>query len=72
MVWKSYRNKYGPLFFGRRIEQAVGRFHALYAKVNTKEEYRDQIDAFDYMPHEEAPATSFEQERMKAIEKKST
>lgn len=71
MVWRSFYNKYGSLFFGRRIEQAVGRFHAFYATVNTKEEYRDQVDVFDYMLHEEAPETSFEQERIKAIEKKS-
>ena len=71
MLWRAYRKKYGPLFFGRRVEQAAGNMMAFYLRNNTSEQYRHLIDAFDYMPHEEAPATSFEQERMKAIEKKS-
>jgi len=29
------------------------------------------IDVYSFMPHEEAPVTSFEEERMKAIKKKS-
>ncbi|MFH7353082.1 hypothetical protein L1A70_14810 [Acinetobacter bereziniae] len=72
LIWKAYRAKYGSLFVGRRIEQAVGRFHSFYAIVNSKEEHRDKIDPFDFMPHEEGPPTTFEEERMKAIKKKST
>lgn len=71
MLWKAYYRKYGSLFLGRRIEQAVGRFHALYAIVNTKEEHRNQVNVFDFMPHEYEPSTSFEEERMQAIKKKS-
>lgn len=43
---------------------------AHYSRFKVKE--GTDIDAFDYMPHEEAPPTSFEEERMKAIKKKST
>ncbi|CEI54470.1 hypothetical protein [Acinetobacter bereziniae] len=50
----------------------MGRFHSFYAIVNSKEEHRDKIDPFDFMPHEEGPPTTFEEERMKAIKKKST
>jgi len=29
------------------------------------------VNALDFMPHEEVPETTFEEERMKAIKKKS-
>ena len=54
MLWRSYRKKYGSLFFGRRIEQAAGNMMAVYARNNTAEQYRHLIDAFNYMPHEES------------------
>jgi len=54
MLWRSYRKKYGSLFFGRRIEQAAGNMMAFYARNNTSEQYRHLIDAFNYMPHEES------------------
>jgi hypothetical protein len=69
MLWRSYRKKYGSLFFGRRLEQSFGNWMAHYSRFKVKE--GTDIDVFDFMPHEEAPSTSFEQERMKAIEKKS-
>ena len=47
----------------------MGNLYALY--VNGKVDPDKRVDARIFMPHEEAPATSFEQERMKAIEKKS-
>ncbi|MFW1755999.1 MULTISPECIES: hypothetical protein [Acinetobacter] len=52
MLWRSYRKKYGSLFFGRRIEQAFGNWIAHYTRFKVKE--GTSINAFDFMPHEES------------------
>lgn len=50
--WAAFKNKYGSLFFGRRIEQAIGNLYTFY--VNGKLEAKDRIkDARVFMPHEE-------------------
>lgn len=66
-VWRAYRQKYGSLFLGRRLEQVVGRLHADYVALTI----RKDVDVYDFMLHEVAPETSFEEERTKAIQKKS-
>ena len=52
MTWRSYRDKYGSLFFGRRLEQSFGNWMALYSRFKVKE--GTSINAFDFMPHEES------------------
>jgi len=52
MLWRSYRKKYGSLFFGRRIEQSFGNWMAHYTRFKVKE--GTSINAFDFMPHEES------------------
>lgn len=69
MFWRSYRRKYGSLFFGRRLEQSFGNWMAHYTLFKVKQ--GTDVDPFTFMPHEDAPPTSFEEERMKAIKKKS-
>ncbi|WP_228203392.1 hypothetical protein [Acinetobacter sp. CFCC 10889] len=66
-IWRAYRAKRGSLFFGRRLEQVFGRYHADYIALKIQKE----VDVYNFMPHEDAPETSFEEERMKAIRKKS-
>ena len=68
-MWQAYRNKYGSFNVGRRIEQGVGNLYALYANGKVDEDKR--VDARIFMPHEEIPELTFEEERMKAIKKKS-
>ena len=70
MTWRSYRDKYGSLFFGRRLEQEFARLFVRYFNSHASEDERIE-DAREYMLHEEIPPTSFEEERMKAIKKKS-
>lgn len=57
------------MFFGRRIEQGFGNWMAHYTRFKVKDP--EDVDALDYMPHEEPKVTSFEQERMKSLRKKS-
>ncbi|QDJ93762.1 hypothetical protein [Acinetobacter haemolyticus] len=68
MIWRAYCEKYGSLFFGRRIEQAFGNWMAHYTRYKVKEGV--EIDPHDFMPHETPPVTTFEQERMAAIKRK--
>ena len=68
-MWNAYRKKYGSLNIGRRIEQGVGNLYSLYFNWKVDEDKR--VDARIFMPHEEVPETTFEEERMKAIKKKS-
>ena len=63
MLWRAYRKKRGSLFFGRRIEQAFGNWMAHYTLYKVKE--GTEVDATDYMPHEETPETSLEDELLK-------
>jgi hypothetical protein len=67
--WKAYRLKYGSLSVIRRIEQGFGGWMAHYTHFQV--EKGTDIDPFDFMPHEEAPTQTFEQQRMKAIQEKS-
>lgn len=69
MIWWAYREKRGSLFYGRRIEQAIGNWMAHYTMFKVKDP--EDVSALTYMPHEDVPETSFEEERMKAIRKKS-
>jgi len=69
MLWRAYREKRGSLFTGRRVEQAIGNWMAHYTMFKVKDP--ESVSALTYMPHEETPVTSFEEERMKAIRKKS-
>lgn len=47
----------------------MGNLYALY--VNGRADPDKRVDARIFMPHEEVPETTFEEERMKAIKKKS-
>lgn len=67
--WAAFINKRGSLFTGRRIEQAIGALMALYAQNHVKEGV--EISPYDYMPHEDEPELSFEEQRMQAIRKKA-
>ncbi|NHC02322.1 hypothetical protein G9F31_00795 [Acinetobacter sp. 187] len=70
-TWRAYRQKYGSLFVGRRLEQEFGRLFARY--MNTKLPADKQIeDPRIYMVHEEMPVLTYEEERMKQIEKKKS
>ena len=37
-----------------------------------KVEQGTEVDAYDYMPHEQAPELTYEQQRLEALKKKST
>ena len=47
----------------------MGNLYALY--FNGKADDDNRVDARVFMPHEEVPELTFEEERMKAIKKKS-
>ena len=49
--WAEFRNKYGSLFFGRRIEQATGNLLATYLSSKGAQ----NVKALSFMPHEEQP-----------------
>ena len=67
--WAAFRNKRGSLFIGRRIEQGFGNLMAYYTQLKVGSDA--EVDAFDFMPHEEAPELTFEEQRMKDLKKKS-
>lgn len=54
--WMDYRNRFGSLNVGRRVEQAVGKLSFLFAMVNSSKNNQPKIE--DFMPHE-----SFKQEQ---------
>lgn len=64
-MWRAYRNKYGSLFFGRRIEQSFGSWTAHYTSLKIHKE----VDPYDFMPNENAPDLTYEQMRMIEIKK---
>ncbi len=67
-IWRAYRKKYGSLFFGRRIEQAIGNWMAHYTRFKVKE--GSKVDARDFMPHEEKleiPEMSLEEYMMRSF-----
>ncbi|AXY57264.1 hypothetical protein CDG60_12230 [Acinetobacter chinensis] len=67
--WRAYRKSRGSLFVGRRVEQGFGNWMAHYTRFKVKDP--ESVEALSFMPHEDQPETSFEQERLKAIRKKS-
>ena len=67
--WAAFRNKRGSLFVGRRIEQGFGNLMAYYTQLKVGSDV--EVDAFDFMLHEEAPELTFEEQRMKDLKKKS-
>lgn len=67
--WAAFRNKRGSLFTGRRIEQSFGGWMAHYTRFKVKD--GSDVDPHDFMPHEDEPEMSFEEQRMQAIKKKS-
>ena len=67
--WAAFRNKRGSLFIGRRIEQGFGNLMAYYTQLKVGSDA--EVDAFDFMLHEEAPELTFEEQRMKDLKKKS-
>ena len=69
LTWRAYRQKRGSLFIGRRIEQGFGNLMAHYTRFKVDND--TDVNALDFMPHEEVPETTFEEERMKALRKKS-
>ena len=69
-MWRAYRQKYGSLFFGRRIEQGFGNLYGLY--FNGKLEEKDRVDPRVFMPHETMPkeeALSVDDAMEKGLEK---
>lgn len=66
-MWQAYRKKYGSLNLGRRIEQGIGNLYALY--VNGKVDEDKRVDPRIFMPHEDIPGTTFEEDRMRALKK---
>lgn len=68
--WILFRNKRGSIFTGRRVEQAIGNWMAHYSRYKVKEGV--EVDAFDFMPHEEAPVLTYEEERLRARKREST
>ncbi len=55
------------LFFWSQIRASFGNWMAHYSRFRVKE--GTEVDAFDFMPHEEAPKLSFEEERLKALKR---
>ena len=68
-IWRAYREKRGSLFIGRRVEQGFGNLMAHHTMFKVKDP--ESVSALTYMPHEDVPVTTFEEERLKAIKKKS-
>lgn len=59
--------KYGSLHIGRRLEQSFAGLLSLYLMSKGVED----VDPYSFMPHEEAPVQTFEQQRMKVLGEKS-
>ena len=51
------------------MEQGFGNLMAHHTMFKVKDP--ESVSALTYMPHEDAPVTTFEEERLKAIKKKS-
>jgi hypothetical protein len=52
LSWVRFRNKRGSLFTGRRIEQMIASWMALYANAHSK---NGGYNMFDFALHEEEP-----------------
>lgn len=50
-MWWAYRQKYGSLFFGRRIEQGLGNLISSFLAFNGAKD----VDAYAFMMHEDHP-----------------
>ena len=57
MYWRAYRQKYGSLFFGRRLEQTFGNWTAHYTSLKIHKE----VDPYDFMLHEQRKELSLEE-----------
>ncbi|AXY60028.1 hypothetical protein CDG61_08310 [Acinetobacter sp. WCHAc010052] len=68
-LWRAYRKRRGSLFVGRRVEQGFGNWMAHYTLFKVKDP--ESVEALSFMPNEDQPETSFEQERLKSIRKKA-
>lgn len=53
-LWGEYVRKYGSLNLGRRFEQVIGSFMALYRNSNRGKGSK-AADPRDFMPHESKP-----------------
>lgn len=53
-LWGEYVRKFGSLNVGRRVEQAIGSFMALYRNSNRGKGSK-AADPRDFMPHESKP-----------------
>ncbi|MFH4214143.1 hypothetical protein WAI87_19800 [Acinetobacter baumannii] len=53
MFWRAYRQKYGSLNLGRRLEQSFGSWMAHYTGFKVKE--GTKVDPYIFMPHETPP-----------------
>lgn len=53
-LWGEYVRKFGSLNVGRRVEQAIGSFMALYRNSNRGKGSK-AADPQDFMPHEPKP-----------------
>lgn len=52
-MWWEYRQKYGTLFTGRKMEQVIGFALTQYFKSTSKKP--ESIEAHWFTPHEDAP-----------------
>lgn len=64
-IWRAYRAKRGSLNIGRRVEQAIGNWQALYSTFKGVK----NVDARDYMPHEDVEVMDYEALRREQYEK---
>lgn len=53
MFWRAYRQKYGSLNLGRRLEQSFGSWMTHYTGFKVKE--GTKVDPYIFMPHETPP-----------------
>lgn len=50
-IWSEYRKRRGSLNIGRRVEQAIGSYHAAYVSFKTG----NPVEPIKFMPHEDQP-----------------
>nr|WP_080995474.1 hypothetical protein [Thiopseudomonas alkaliphila] len=60
LAWLAYRDKRGSLNIGRRVEQAVGLLSKLLLDMNQK----NDLNAVDFMPHENIRLELSEEENL--------
>lgn len=57
-IWMAFREKYGSLHMGRRVEQAQATTSAILANANSE---KGGHTVYDFMPHEEEPELTLEE-----------